>query len=126
MANNGPDMQHLPAGQKLEGYVVSETKGTAQVPASGAQQAIAQENSSEGIAPQINELEESENQDFSKLLMELEIPENKLQKAHPQIKKRVKALLYQYQDIFSRSTLGCTSGTKPGTESWQPTHPTEI
>ncbi len=30
VANNGPDMQHLPGGQKLEGYVVSETKRTAQ------------------------------------------------------------------------------------------------
>ena len=28
VTNNGPEMQHLPAGQRLEGYMMSETEGT--------------------------------------------------------------------------------------------------
>ena len=50
--------------------------------------ATAQENGQEETAPEISELEESENQDFSQLLLDLEIQENELLKAHPQIQKK--------------------------------------
>ena len=57
VANNGPDMQNLPVGQKLEGYVVSETKGTTRTPAQGAQLATAQEIGPEEATPEISESE---------------------------------------------------------------------
>ncbi len=57
--------------------------------------------------------------DFTQLLADLEIPENKLLQAHPQIQKKLRALLYRYQDIFSNSTwnlklnLELKTGTQP-------------
>ena len=56
------------------------------------------------------------------LLEDLEIPENKLLQAHPQVKKDLQAMLYEYQDIFSQNTPGCTDKVelylelKPGTQ----------
>ena len=64
----------------------------------------------------------SEVKDFSQLLEYLGISENKLLQALPGIQKRVKALLYRYQDIFSNITPGCTDQVelnlelKPGTQ----------
>ena len=63
-----------------------------------------------------------ESADFSQLLADLKIPENKLLQAQPYIQKKIKGLLYTYQDIFSNSTPGCTDQVKlnlefkPGTQ----------
>ena len=57
-----------------------------------------------------------------RLQEDLGIPENKLLQAHHQVKKRLQALLHQYQDIFSQNTPGCTDKVelnlelKPGTQ----------
>ncbi|MCP3665894.1 MAG: RNA-directed DNA polymerase [Gammaproteobacteria bacterium] len=61
-------------------------------------------------------------QEFSKLLEDLEIPGNKLLQEHPQIKTDLEQLLWEYQDIFSQDTPGCTDKVeldlelKPGTQ----------
>ena len=71
----------------------------------------------------MNEMTEPPRQEFSKLLEDLEIPENKLLQDHPKIKKDLEALLWEYQDIFSQNTPGCTDQVeldlelKPGTQS---------
>ncbi|MCP3667560.1 MAG: RNA-directed DNA polymerase, partial [Gammaproteobacteria bacterium] len=70
----------------------------------------------------MSEMNEPSRQDFSKLLEDLEIPENKLLQDHPKIKKDLEALLWEYQDIFSQNTPGCTDQVeldlelKPGTQ----------
>ena len=55
VANIGPDSQLLQAGQKLEGTVVSKTRGTAQVPTQEMMPVTTQDGNSEREPPQINE-----------------------------------------------------------------------
>ncbi len=61
-------------------------------------------------------------QEFSKLLEDLEIPGNKLLQEHSQIKTDLEQLLWEYLDIFSQDTPGCTDKVeldlelKPGTQ----------
>ncbi|MCP3664615.1 MAG: hypothetical protein GY696_19350 [Gammaproteobacteria bacterium] len=71
------------------------------------------------VAPAANETNEPEVKDFPQLLEDLEISAIKILQANPQVQKKVKALMYHYQDS---STPGCTDQVelnlelKPGTQ----------
>ena len=96
--------------------LVSETRGTAWTKTKEDSWPATQEpkGPEQLVAP--------ESADFSQLLANLKIPENKLLQAQPYIQKKIKGLLYTYQDIFSNSTPGCTDQVelnlelKPGTQ----------
>ena len=66
-------------------------------------------------------MKEPSRMEFSKLLEALEVPENELLKKHPQT-RTLDQLLWEYQDIFSQDTPGCTDKVEldlelqPGTQ----------
>ena len=133
VANNGTEGKFLQAGQKLEGLAVSENRGAIQVPAHRPKPTATQSDQLEEDSPKVNEIKEPPGQEFYQLLEDLEIPENKLLQAHPQIRKDLQALLFEYQDIFSQSTPGCTdqveldlefkSGTQPISQRFRDLNP---
>ena len=104
--------------------MVSETRGTAQVPASGTTPTTMQDSDPGGKPPQINELEESERQDFSQLLEDLKIPVNKLLQAHPQVQKKLKNLAASVPGhLQSKYTwMHRPSRIKLGAETWHSAH----
>ena len=92
VANNGSEGKLLLPGQKLEGLAVSETREHIKPPAP-APRAAATQDEPTGV----NGMTEPSRQEFSKLLEDLEIPENELLKKHPQTKKDLEQLLWEYQ-----------------------------
>ena len=82
MANFGSEGKLLLPGQKLEGLAVSGTWEHIKPPDPAPRAAAAQDK-----PPEINEMTEPSRQEFSKLLEDLEIPENELLKKHPKTKK---------------------------------------
>ena len=131
VANNGTEGKLLLPGQRLEGLAVSRTRGHAKPPSPAPRAAAAQNSEPPDPAsratavpdgpPEISEMTEPSRMEFSKLLEALEIPENELLKKHPQTRKDLDQLLWEYQDIFSQDTPGCTDKVeldlelKPGT-----------
>ena len=85
VANNGSEGKLLQAGQKLEGLVVSEIRGTIQPPTPKPRAAATESEPRKEEPPKVSEMKEPPRQDFSKLLEDLEIPENKLLQDHPKI-----------------------------------------
>ncbi|MCP4118966.1 MAG: hypothetical protein GY737_26925, partial [Desulfobacteraceae bacterium] len=114
VTNNGCETRFIPAGFSVQGFVVSEAGGTASQPLPAAPEPA--------VPPPTVEIGEMSSEDFSTLLQDLKIPENELLKDHPQVYKKLKTLLWQYQDIFSNTTPGCTDQVeldlelKPGTQ----------
>ncbi|MCP4993462.1 MAG: DDE-type integrase/transposase/recombinase [Gammaproteobacteria bacterium] len=114
VANNGSEASFIPAGLDIHGFVVGETGGTAQPPSPAAPEPVP--------PPPAATIGEMSSEDFSILLQDLKIDENKLLKEHPQVYKKLKALLWQYRDIFSNTTPGCTDQVEldlelvPGTQ----------
>ncbi|MCP3663549.1 MAG: hypothetical protein GY696_13835, partial [Gammaproteobacteria bacterium] len=103
VANNGSEGKLLLSGQKLEGLAVGEKREHIKPPAP-APRAAATQDEPTGV----NGMAEPSTQEFSKLLEDLEIPENELLKKHPQTRKDLEQLVWEYQDIFSQDTPGCT------------------
>jgi len=66
--------------------------------------------------------EQMENPTFKEVWADLEMEDNELLKEHPDVKKQVKQLIWEYRDIFSREAPGHTDlvtmklRLKPGTE----------
>ena len=132
VANNGTEGKLLLPGQRLEGLAVSRTRGHAKPPSPAPRAAAAQNSEPPDPAsgatavpdgpPEISEMKEPSRMEFSKLLEALEVPENELLKKHPQTRKDLDQLLWEYQDIFSQDTPGCTDKVEldlelqPGTQ----------
>ncbi len=79
--------------------------------------------SSEPQAPALKAMAEPpEPPDMQQLWEDLEMPDNMFLKKDPLLKKEVWKLIYEYQDIFSNTTPGCTDVVelqlrlKPGTQ----------
>ncbi|MCP3661529.1 MAG: hypothetical protein GY696_03370 [Gammaproteobacteria bacterium] len=96
VANNGSERKLLLPEQKLEGLAVSEIRENIKPPAPAPRAAATQDEPQEEEPTRVNGMTEPSRQEFSKLLEELEIPENELLKKHPQIKTDLEQLLWEY------------------------------
>ena len=83
-------------------------------------QSMSENKTSDATKPMTKE--QMENPTFKEVWEDLEMEDNELLNEHPDVKKQVKELIYEYRDIFSREAPGHTDlvtmklKLKPGTE----------
>ncbi len=107
VVNEGEEPLLLDLGRDMVGELVRPDLPTSPDPPAPTLQAMA---------------EPPEPPDMQQLLEDLEMPDNQFLAKDPLLKKEVWKLIYEYQDIFSKTTPGCTDVVqlqlrlKPGTQ----------